>query len=159
VRHADSPVEAEFADEGGAEEGAGVELAGGGQGGAGDGEVKAGGADASETRPTKGSGLSDDGEEEVRQVIEALEAIEDPVARARAVSTLLKDQGQRNVRLKADRDQTVRDLRAEKLSLRKTAERVGLSLGSVQDILRGHSGTWTSRPPSGRPPKEEGPPQ
>jgi hypothetical protein len=101
------------------------------------------------TRPTRGAGVSEVGDDEVRRVTEALdalEAIEDPVARARAVSALLKDQRTRNPRLRADRDQTVRALRDKRMSLRTIAEAVGLSLGTVQDILRGHVGTWTDRP-------------
>jgi hypothetical protein len=93
--------------------------------------------------------VTDEGDEEAQRVLEALdavEAMEDPVARARAVSALFKDQRDRNPRLRAVRDQTVRDLRDQKLSLRKIADRVGVSLGTVQDILRGHSGTWSSRP-------------
>lgn len=80
--------------------------------------------------------------------LDAVESIEDPVARARAVSRLLKEQRTRNAKLKQDRDQTVRNLRAEKVSLRGIAQRVGVSLGTVQDILRGHSGTWSRRPKS-----------
>ncbi|MEV5048239.1 hypothetical protein AB0N20_27480 [Streptomyces griseoincarnatus] len=88
-------------------------------------------------------------EEEVRRVLDALdqvEAMEDPVARARAVAQLLKDQPKRNKRLKELRDETVRGLREEGLSLRRIAAEVQVSLGTVQDILRGHTGTWSSRP-------------
>ncbi|MBK3630321.1 hypothetical protein JHN59_37110 [Streptomyces sp. MBT49] len=88
-------------------------------------------------------------EEEVQRVLDALDQVEemaDPVAQARAVAQLLKDQPQRNKRLKQLRDSTVRQLRADGLSLRKIAAEVQVSLGTVQDILRGHSGTWSSRP-------------
>ncbi|WP_411092261.1 hypothetical protein [Streptomyces sp. 049-1] len=91
-------------------------------------------------------------EEEVQRVLEALDRVEemdDPVAQARAVAQLLKDQPGRNKRLKQLRDETVRSLRGEGLSLRKIAAEVQVSLGTVQDILRGHSGTWASRPKKG----------
>ncbi|MEU0275509.1 hypothetical protein [Streptomyces sp. NPDC006307] len=81
--------------------------------------------------------------------LDQVEAMEDPVARARAVSELLKDQPSRNKRLKALRDETVKQLRAEGMSFRKIAAEVRTSLGTVQDILRGHTGTWSSRPRKG----------
>jgi DNA invertase Pin-like site-specific DNA recombinase len=94
-------------------------------------------------------GVTRELEEEVRRVLDALdqiEAMEDPVAQARAVAQLLKDQPTRNKRLKQLRDETVRQLRAEGMSFRKIAAEVQVSLGTVQDILRGHTGTWSSRP-------------
>ncbi|MFC7791343.1 hypothetical protein [Streptomyces cinereoruber] len=94
-------------------------------------------------------GVTEESTEEVRRVLDALdqiEAMEDPVARARAVSELLKDQPGRNKRLRALRDDTVHRLREDGMSLRKIAAEVNTSLGTVQDILRGHSGTWSSRP-------------
>jgi DNA-binding NarL/FixJ family response regulator len=100
-------------------------------------------------------GVTNELEEEVRRVLDALdhvEAMEDPVAQARAVAQLLKDQQGRNKRLKQLRDDTVRQLRAEGKSLRKIAAEVQVSLGTVQDILRGHGGTWSSRPKRGSAP-------
>ncbi|MEU9033811.1 hypothetical protein AB0D45_02685 [Streptomyces sp. NPDC048352] len=96
--------------------------------------------------------MTEEPTEEVRRVLDALdqvEAMEDPVARARAVNELLKDQPNRNKRLKALRDDTVRRLRADGMSYRKIAAEVHTSLGTVQDILRGHTGTWSSRPRKG----------
>src|SRR5690606_22323388 len=70
----------------------------------------------------RGMGVTDDLEEEVRRVLDALDQVEamtDPVARARAVAQLLKDQPQRNKRLKQLRDETVRRLRDDEgMSLR-----------------------------------------
>lgn len=94
-------------------------------------------------------GVTEKSDEEVQRVFDALnhvEAMDDPIAQARAVSRLLKDQPHRNKRLKQLRDQTVRDLRDEGKSLRAIAAEVEVSLGTVQDILRGHTGTWASRP-------------
>ncbi|MFD9569967.1 helix-turn-helix domain-containing protein [Streptomyces sp. NPDC059982] len=88
-------------------------------------------------------------DEEVRRVSEALDAverIEDPEARVRAMSKAMAEQVKRTAVWKEQRRALVLQLRAEEVSLRKIAERVGTSLGTVQDILRGHSGSWSSRP-------------
>ncbi|MFE0043830.1 helix-turn-helix domain-containing protein [Streptomyces albireticuli] len=90
-------------------------------------------------------------DEEVRQVSEALdrvEAIEDPEARVRAMSKVMADQVRRNRTWQKERRQMVLTLKADGVSFRKIAERVGTSLGTVQDILRGHSGSWKDRPKS-----------
>lgn len=102
----------------------------------------------------KGPGVSD---EEVRRVSEALDAverIEDPEARVRAMSKAMADQVKRQPRWKEERRTLVLALRAEGLSYRKIAERVGTSLGTVQDILRGHSGSWRDRPKKSKPDEE-----
>lgn len=88
-------------------------------------------------------------EEEVRRVSQALDAveqIEDPEERVRAMSQAMADQVKRTPRWKQERSDLVFALRAEGVSLRKIAARVGTSLGTVQDILRGHSGSWSNRP-------------
>lgn len=90
-------------------------------------------------------------EEETQRVTEALDAIEaitDPVRRARATSEVLTELRERSPALTEDRRQTVRQRRSDGLSLRAIAEEVGVSLGTVQDILRGHSGSWGKRPKS-----------
>lgn len=97
-------------------------------------------------------------EEEAQRVFNALddvEAMPDRIARARAVSQLLKDQAHRNPRLKDYRNQVVTDLRAQGMSFRKIAAEVGVSLGTVQDILRGHAGSWSSRPKAKEKPADE----
>lgn len=104
--------------------------------------------------------MTEETDEEAQRVLDALDDVEsmtDEVARARAVSKLLKDQGKRNPRLKEYRAETVRKLRAQKMSLRKIAAEVGVSLGTVQDILRGHTGSWADRPrkETGEPPADE----
>ncbi|MEU1673382.1 hypothetical protein ABZ752_15295 [Streptomyces roseifaciens] len=88
-------------------------------------------------------------DEEVRRVSEALDEVEriaDPEARVQAMSKVMADQVKRNVRWKDERSRMVFELRGEGVSLRKIAARVGTSLGTVQDILRGHSGSWKDRP-------------
>lgn len=82
-------------------------------------------------------------------------AIEDPVRRARAISDLLKAQADVEPELRQERARVVHQLRDEGVSLRKIAEQVGTSLGTVQDILRGHSGPWGNRPKKGDPPPAE----
>ncbi|MFE5996746.1 hypothetical protein ACFQ6C_07610 [Streptomyces sp. NPDC056454] len=88
-------------------------------------------------------------DEEVRQVADALDAVEqiaDPEARVQAMSRVMAAQVKRNAKWKQERDGLVHALRDEGVSLRKIAARVGTSLGTVQDILRGHSGSWGDRP-------------
>jgi DNA-directed RNA polymerase specialized sigma24 family protein len=88
-------------------------------------------------------------DEEVRRVSEALDAVEriaDPEARVRAMSQAMAEQVKRTTAWKEERKALVLQLREDKVSLRKIAERVGTSLGTVQDILRGHSGSWSTRP-------------
>ncbi|WP_128818001.1 hypothetical protein [Streptomyces sp. S063] len=88
-------------------------------------------------------------EEEVRQVADALDAVEqiaDPEARVQAMSRVMAAQVRRNAKWKKERHDLVHALREEGVSLRKIAVRVGTSLGTVQDILRGHSGSWGDRP-------------
>lgn len=87
-------------------------------------------------------------EEEAQRVFDALdsaEAMTDPVARARVVSRLLKDQVGRNKRFMEYRRQVVLELRAQKVPYRKIAAELGVSLGTVQDIERG-TGRWSARP-------------
>jgi DNA-directed RNA polymerase specialized sigma24 family protein len=103
----------------------------------------------------KGAGVA---EEEARRMVEALdevEAIEDPVRRSRAISEVLAEVRKRSPRLTKERNATVLELRAQGKSIRKIAAEVGVSAGTVQDILRGHGGSWGNRPsPTGQ---ESGP--
>lgn len=91
-------------------------------------------------------------EEEAQRVLDALNAVEamaDPLARAKAISRLLKDQTDRNKRLKEYRRQVVLDLRGQNVSYRKIAAALGISSGTVQDIERGYSGSGRNRPRKG----------
>ncbi|RDG37508.1 helix-turn-helix domain-containing protein [Streptomyces corynorhini] len=88
-------------------------------------------------------------EGEAQRVLDALDAVEamsDPMAQARVISRLLKDQAERNRRLKETRRRVVLDLRERKVSYRKIAAALGVSLGTVQDIERGYSGSGRDRP-------------
>lgn len=78
----------------------------------------------------------------------AVRAIEDPQERARAISELLKAQAEEEPGLRDERRRIVLDLRAQvpPVSFRKIAAQLDVSVGTVQDIVRGHSGPWGSRP-------------
>ena len=89
--------------------------------------------------------MSNEEAQRVKEALDAIEAIPDPVARALAMSAAMADQAKRSKRWTEERRQLVLELRAQKMSLRKIATEVGISLGSVQDILRGYSQPWGSR--------------
>jgi len=91
--------------------------------------------------------MSDD--EEVQRVLEALDAvdrIEDPEARVRARNKVLAEQSRRSREWQKERRELVLAMRAEKVPFRKIAERLELSLATVQDIVRGYSGSGKNRP-------------
>lgn len=88
-------------------------------------------------------------EEEVRQVSEALDAIErieDREERVRAMSLTMAAQVARNKEWVKERKALVLELREAEVSVRQIAARVGTSPSTVQDILRGYSGSGTHRP-------------
>lgn len=78
--------------------------------------------------------------------VEAVRAIEDPTRKARAISELLKAQADGETGLRQERREIVLRMREEGVSFRKIAAELSVSLGTVQDIVRGHSGPWGSRP-------------
>jgi hypothetical protein len=89
--------------------------------------------------------------EEVQRVVEAVNAvraIEEPERRARAITELLRAQTEADPDLRDERRQIALSWRAEEppVSFREIARRLGVSLGTAQDILRGHSGPWNNRP-------------
>jgi hypothetical protein len=90
--------------------------------------------------------------EEAQRVIEAMdavEAIDDPELRARAISEVLADQTARAKKWREDRRQFVLEQRGKKpkpVSYRKIAEMLGISLRTVQDIEAGYSGSGKNRP-------------
>lgn len=89
------------------------------------------------------------GNEEVQRVSEALDDVEqiaDPEARVQAMSKVMADQVKRNRVWQKERREMVLALKAEGISIRRIASRVGTSASTVQDILRGHSGSWSDRP-------------
>ncbi|MFE6021636.1 helix-turn-helix domain-containing protein [Streptomyces sp. NPDC056441] len=88
-------------------------------------------------------------EEEVQRVFDALdavEAIEDPKSRARAISAFLGVQQPRLRKLSKLRRDYVLEERAKKVSRRQIAEDIGVSPSTVQDIEFGYSGSGKTRP-------------
>ncbi|MFD3609005.1 hypothetical protein ACFWXA_13190 [Streptomyces atroolivaceus] len=93
--------------------------------------------------------MADEMAEETQTVIDslkAMESIEDPVARAAAISEVLKYVEKRSPAWRDMRRKVVLDLRADKISYRKIASMIRTSLGTVQSIERGHAGAWGTKP-------------
>ncbi|MCX5326337.1 hypothetical protein [Streptomyces sp. NBC_00120] len=89
--------------------------------------------------------------EEAQRVIDAMDAIEampDPVQRAKAIGEVMADQADRGKRWRELRRQVVLDMRAQKppVSYRKIAAALGLGLATVQDIETGYTGSGKDRP-------------
>lgn len=92
---------------------------------------------------------SGDGEAEVQRVFDALDglkAIDDPAARAKAISAFLKEQQPRLRELSKLRQEYVRAQREKKVPRWKIAEEIGVSPSTVQDIEVGYSGSGKTRP-------------
>ncbi|MFE6284373.1 hypothetical protein [Streptomyces sp. NPDC057877] len=88
--------------------------------------------------------------EEVQRVAEALEDVDripDVEERVRARNRVLALQAQRVKDWHAERRDLVLALRAEDppVSIRAIAARLEMSAGVVQDIIRGHTGSWKNR--------------
>lgn len=78
--------------------------------------------------------------------LNALKAIEDPMARARAISAFLRVQGPQIKELSELRRDYVMGQRKKKIPHRKIASDIGVSPSTVQDIERGYSGSGRARP-------------
>jgi hypothetical protein len=92
----------------------------------------------------------DDASKEVLRVSDALKAVDEIVdleERVRARNQVLALQAQRVKRWHAERRDLVLALREEKppVTIRAIAARLEMSVGVVQDIIRGHTGSWASR--------------
>lgn len=92
----------------------------------------------------------DDASEEVRRVSDALREVDeiaDLEERVRARNQVLALQAQRVKDWHAERRGLVLALRAEEppVTIRAIAERLDMSAGVVQDIIRGHTGSWKNR--------------
>lgn len=93
----------------------------------------------------------DNANEEVQRVSDALKAVDeisDLEERVRARNRVLTLQSGVIKEWHAERRDLVLALREETppVSLRKIAERLEMSPGVVQDIVRGHTGSWKNRP-------------
>lgn len=88
--------------------------------------------------------------EEAQRVFDAIDAlgqIADPTERAREVTRVLKDLPDRNKALKELRQAAVLEmLGREDASYRSVAEELGVHFTTVQSIVKGHSGSGSTRP-------------
>lgn len=80
--------------------------------------------------------------------MDAVEAMADPLERARAIGEVMADQAERGKRWREMRRRVVLDMRAQDppVSYRKIAEVLGIGLATVQDIERGYTGSGKNRP-------------
>lgn len=91
------------------------------------------------------------GDEEVRRVTDALDAVEhiaDREQRVRAKSRIMAEQVERNKEWSAERTELIEELWAggEGLSYRQIADRLGIKLSTVQDVFRKYKGSGSHRP-------------
>lgn len=100
----------------------------------------------------------DGGSEEVRRVddlISGIAAIEDPVDRFKRAGTLLAVWSDQQGKLSQLRQQVVLDLRAQKVSYRKIAGLLDMSLVRVQQIEKGLAvGPNRAKKAATKPPEE-----
>lgn len=93
--------------------------------------------------------------EEARRVFEAIDAlgqIADPRERALALGEVLKALPSRNKALKELRQRAVSELLArDGASLRSVGAELGLNFSTVQDIVKGYSGSGRTRPRKAEP--------
>ncbi|MEU1155746.1 hypothetical protein ABZ369_22395 [Streptomyces sp. NPDC005918] len=94
----------------------------------------------------------DDASEEVLRVSDALKAVDeiaDLEERVRARNQVLALQAQVVKGWHAERRDLVLSMRAQEppVTIRAIAARLEMSPGVVQDIIRGHTGSWKNRPP------------
>lgn len=79
-------------------------------------------------------------------VLEEIAAMADSEDRAVAVSQVLRLLEEKLPELKEARREGVLSMRARKVTYRAIAEKLDVSIGTVQDIERGHSGSWGTKP-------------
>lgn len=92
--------------------------------------------------------------EEAQRVFEAIDAlreIADPTARAREVGAVLKNLPDRNKELKRLRQAAVMEMLShEEATYRSVADELGIHFTTVQSIVKGHSGSGSTRPRKSR---------
>lgn len=96
------------------------------------------------------------GEEEVRRVSDALDAvekIEDREQRIRAQSQVMAEQVRRNRKWSKERTALIKELwnEGDGLSYQQIADRLGIKKATVQDVFRGYTGSGTARPKTEKP--------
>ncbi|MFE1849886.1 helix-turn-helix domain-containing protein [Streptomyces sp. NPDC059489] len=83
----------------------------------------------------------------VFDAIEALKQIADPTQRARALGEVLKALPVQNKALKEARQEAVKELLERPgASLRSVGAELGINFSTVQDIVKGYSGSGKNRP-------------
>lgn len=92
----------------------------------------------------------DDASQEVERVSDALDDVDriaDLEERVRARNQVLALQSRRVKQWHAERRDLVLALRAEEppVTIRMIAARLEMSAGVVQDIIKGHTGSWQNR--------------
>jgi DNA-binding NarL/FixJ family response regulator len=100
------------------------------------------------------------GDEEVRRVSDALDAVEqiaDREERIKAQSKIMAEQAGRNKDWSQDRDKLIRELwdGGQGLSFRQIAARLEIKLSTVQAVFRG-KGSGTTRPKVEKPEAADG---
>ena len=96
----------------------------------------------------------------MEDALKALDQIEDPEARVKAKSAVMAAQVRRNKAWAEERRDLARKLQIEEeLSYRQIADRLGVTLGIVQDIFREYSGTGSLRPKSDKPGRKSSAPK
>lgn len=93
----------------------------------------------------------DDASEEVQRVSDALEEVDkiaDDEERVRARNQVLALQAKKTKKWHEERRALVLAMRAENppVTIRAIAARLAMSPGVVQDIVKGHTGSWKNRP-------------
>ena len=94
--------------------------------------------------------------EEAQRVIDAMNAVEamtDPLERAKAIGEVMADQAERGKRWRELRRAVVLEMRGQQppVSYRKIADALGIGLATVQDIERGYTGSGRNRPRAAQP--------
>ncbi|MFI9079142.1 hypothetical protein ACIGW8_22175 [Streptomyces sioyaensis] len=99
------------------------------------------------------------GSEEAQRVFEAIDAlteIADPTERARALGEVLKNLPGRNKKMREARQAAVKELLSrEGASYRTVGADLGVGFSTVQDIVRGYSGSGKARPKKSAEPDAE----
>lgn len=76
----------------------------------------------------------------VTEVVDSLEALDDPAERAKRAGRLLAAWPDQGARLRKIRQEAVAAMRAQKISYREIAKMLGVSLTRVQQIEAGERG-------------------
>ncbi|WP_405925442.1 hypothetical protein [Streptomyces sp. NBC_00035] len=82
------------------------------------------------------------------EAMDAVEAMTDPVERAKAIGEVMADQANRGKRWREMRRSLVLEMRGQTppVSYRKIAAALGIGLATVQDIETGYTGSGKDRP-------------